>query len=145
MGSKEGLTASKRIYDLLDGCEKNQLDLTVAETREGKKCARKANACIDQLRKEVEQLQRELHDYKTRARAEKDVLRAEVHGELVDREANAARVAERQRFLFERSAAQMGQSSAGDRAAASAAFVEAALVTLCPHPQQMSAGCEQLT
>ena len=81
---------------------------------------------------------------KSRAVIEKDQLRAEMHCELVDREANAARVAERQRFLFERSMAQPGQASAGERASASALYVEAALVALCPHSTPRSPGCDQL-
>lgn len=75
---------------------------------------------------------------------EKDLLRQEMHAEQVDREANAARVAERQRFLFERSLAQPGQSAAGERAVASASFVEAALASLCPHASQKSPGSTQL-
>ena len=81
---------------------------------------------------------------KARAVIEKDQLRAEMHCELVDREANAARVAERQRFLFERSMAQPGQASAAERASASALYVEAALVALCPHSTPRSPGCDQL-
>ena len=81
----------------------------------------------------------------TRHTAEKDVLKAELHCEAVDREANAARVAERQRFLFERAVALPGQSDASERASASAAFVEAALASLCPHGLPPAAGCEALT
>jgi hypothetical protein len=63
----------------------------------------------------------------------------------VDREANAARVSDRQRFLFERAAAQAGQAAASERAAQSAFFVESALVSLCPHhPCPPASGCVQL-
>jgi hypothetical protein len=75
---------------------------------------------------------------------EKDVLRQEMHAEQVDREANAARVAERQRFLFERAVSQPGQAAAGERAVASASFVEAALASLCPHITEKSPGSAQL-
>lgn len=72
------------------------------------------------------------------------MLRAELHGELVDREANAARVNERQKYLFERAEAQTHQSSAHERAAASAAYLEAALQSLDVHVQQPQVGCEAL-
>jgi len=76
-----------------------------------------------------------------RAIVDKDVMRSEMHFELVDREANAARVVERQRFLYERPVAQNGLSQAFDRAASSASFVQAALVALCPHTNPPSRGC----
>ena len=92
----------------------------------------------------LKKARRELADEKSRHVAELDTLRSEVHCELVDREANAARITERQRFLFERTCAQPGQSAANDRAFASAAYVEAAMVALCPHPAPPSSGCDQL-
>lgn len=81
---------------------------------------------------------------RSRSLSERDILRAEMHGEQVDREANAARVAERQRFLFERSVAQSGQATAAEKAMASAAYVEAALASLCPHVGHVSPGAAQL-
>jgi len=88
--------------------------------------------------------QRELVHAKHRARAEVDLLRSELHSELVDREANAARVHERQRFLFEKQSALEGQLVAHDRAAASAAYLEAALVSLDVNTQTAAHGCEVL-
>ena len=103
---------------------------------------------LDKLEKLEQTLQageRDAAYRKSRAIVEKDQLRSEVHCELVDREANAARVSERQRFLFERSTAQPGQASAAERASASALYVEAALVALCPHSTPRSSGCDQLS
>ena len=97
-----------------------------------------------QLQQALQSEQREHAFLEARAVMEKDQLRSELHCELVDREANAARVIERQRFLFERSTAQPGQSSAAERASASALYVEAALVALCPHSTPRSPGCTQL-
>lgn len=79
-----------------------------------------------------------------RTRAEQDTLKAEMHAELVDREANAARVQERQRFLFERSTSLPGQSTAADRAIGAVHHIEAALVALCPHNAPRFTGCDQL-
>lgn len=89
-------------------------------------------------------LKRTLDDQKNRHIIEMDSLRSELHGELVDREANAARIVERQRLLFERSVAQPGQLHGHDRATASAAYVEAALVALCPYTVPPLSGCDTL-
>jgi len=83
-------------------------------------------------------------DAATQARLQLDLLRSEINSELVDREANAARIVERQQFLFQRSSALIGQSSAADRACASALYVEAALASLCPHVNTPMSGCTVL-
>lgn len=118
----------------------HELDLTTFKKR-----LKTLNRLFAEQKQELTQTKRTLHFQKLRATVEVDALRAEVHAELVDREANAARVAERQRFLFERAVALPGQLSASDRAGASAAFVEAALVALCPQTTTPSHGCEQLS
>lgn len=92
----------------------------------------------------LQRAQREHAEAIARFTAELDCLRSEMHCELVDREANAARISERQRFLFERQSAQPGQLTAAERAAQSAAYVEAALAALCPHSTPLAPGCEQL-
>tara|TARA_X000001036_G_scaffold172474_1_gene163020 strand:- start:1208 stop:1594 length:387 start_codon:yes stop_codon:yes gene_type:complete len=89
-------------------------------------------------------LQRALAAEKVRGRAELDALRAELQLELIDREANSARVHERQKYLFERQEALSGQSTAFERAAASAAYLESALLALDVHVQHVSPGCELL-
>lgn len=135
MTAREGLTLSKSMHEVLDRHLKgNNVDLSLSDLRSD---CRTLNSIINKMAREAE-------FNNARAIAEKDALRAELHCEQVDREANAARISERQRFLFERSAAQPGQASAAERAAASAAFVEAALVSLCPHSTPRSPGCDQL-
>mgnify|MGYP004366846045 FL=1 len=99
---------------------------------------------MDELYKLLLSTDRERAHENMRSTIELDTIRSEMHMELVDREANAARVAERQRFLFERSSAQAGQASAAERASASASYVEAALAALCPHTTPASPGCAQL-
>lgn len=89
-------------------------------------------------------LQRSLAAERVRGRVELDALRAELQGELIDREANSARIYERQKYLFERSEALSGQSSAHERAAASAAYLESALLALDVHLQPVGGGCEAL-
>lgn len=134
MDANEGLSLTKSLYEAAEAAIRNESQMDAASVRQSAK----------KLNKLLLTLARQQNCEKTRATIELDTLRAEMHAELVDREANAARVAERQRFLFERQAAQHGQSAAADRAAQSAAFVEAALVSLCPHPTRPSPGCKQL-
>lgn len=134
MDANEGLSLSKSLYEAADAAIRDKTEIDLAAV---KSTAKKLNKLLLVL-------SRQQHFEKSRSTTENDVLRGEMHAELVDREANAARVAERQRFLFERAAAQQGQAAAGDRAAQSAAFVEAALVSLCPHTMPVSPGCAQL-
>lgn len=134
MDAHDGLLLSKQVYEAADTAIRNETEIDLAAVRSAAK----------KLNKLLLVLARQQSFEKARSTVENDTLRAEMHAELVDREANAARVAERQRFLFERAAAQHGQAAAGDRAAQSAAFVEAALVSLCPHTTHISLGCAQL-
>ena len=99
---------------------------------------------LDQLDTTLTHIARHMHHQHARHQCERDVMRTELHLEAVDREANSARVMERQRFLFERSSALPGQADASDRANASAAYVESALSALCPHAVQPTSGCEAL-
>ena len=133
--AKEALTATKALYDAISQLQSeggHELDLDAV-----KRVVKQANAAIHQVMRESAMV-------KVRARAEQDTLRAEIHSELIDVAANAARVADRQRALFERHQALSGQLSAHDRAAASASYVEAALAALCPNGHTRSSGCDQL-
>ena len=131
MDTAEALALSRRLLDAVQ--DASALDFAAA-VRDAQK-----------LSEFLETAARRESSDKARATAELDAMRSEMHAELVDREANAARVADRQRFLFERSTAQLGQCAAADRATQSAAFVEAALVSLCPHTVPPSPGCAQLS
>ena len=133
--AKHALTATKALYEAIQTLQDNgesELDLHAV-----KQVVKLANSTIHRL-------DRELTRAKAQAMVEKDVLRAEIHCELIDVAANAARVAERQAALFERSQALNGSASAFDRAAASASFVESALHSLCPHNYSRAPGCDQL-
>lgn len=133
--AKQALAATKALYEAIQSLQDNggsELDLHAV-----KRVVKQANSTIHRL-------DRELARVKAEARVEKDVLRAEIHCELIDVAANAARVAERQSVLFERSQALNGSASAFDRAVASASFVESALHSLCPHNYSRAPGCDQL-
>lgn len=90
---------------------------------------------------EAHALARQLDDERARHELELKTIRREIHDELIDREANAARIIDRQRALFERSGLD-GQLSAHERAIASANFVESAIAALCPNPPPHSSDCE---
>ena len=135
MDAKEGLSLTKNLFEAADAAINDNEPIDTGSVR----------SVAKRLNKLLQTMARQQSVEKARATAEIDTLRAEMHAELVDREANGARVAERQRFLFERHAAQNGQASAADRAAQSAAFVEAALVSLCPHTTTHAPGCAQLS
>tara|TARA_B100002052_G_C15296979_1_gene339314 strand:+ start:64 stop:468 length:405 start_codon:yes stop_codon:yes gene_type:complete len=81
-------------------------------------------------------LSRQLDFEKRRGAAELQALRAELQEELIAREANAARVAEKQRAAFDTSSALPGALHGLDRAAASAAFIDVALRALDVHAQK---------
>ena len=134
MEVSEGLDLTKKLHQTVDASLNGNGHVDLSEVRSAAK----------RLNKILQGVARHRTFEKARSTAELDALRSEMHTELVDREANAARVAERQRFLFERSSAQNGQAVAAERAAQSAAFVEAALVSLCPHTASQSPGCSQL-
>ena len=107
-------------------------------------CDAQTIKALEEIRHTLVQIQHQIAHEKARHITEKDILRAELHCEAVDREANAARISDRQRFLFERAVALPGQAEASDRAAASASYVEAALASLCPHNVAHMPGCEAL-
>ncbi len=116
----EGLAATKELYGVLRKAGKGK---AVVDHREMMKLCKTANAAIAKQRGHI-------REARARSRVERDILQMEVRADLVDREANAARVMEKQRFLFERSHARQGIGIAHDNASASVAFVEAALVGL---------------
>lgn len=139
--AKEGLRTSKALHQSLTDVNNGTATLDVPSAL---KQVRLLNKIINELHKQLKTIERKQTVNAARRVAEYDCLRSAMHCELVDREANAARISDRQRFLWERSNAQAGQASAAERAGASAAYVEFALASLCPHVLARSAGCDQL-
>lgn len=133
-----GLSLTKELHDRLAAG-------THIPDNELQRHFRSLNKLFSEQERALKKARRDFEFQKMRHTTELDTLRSEVHCELVDREANAARISERQRFLFERPVAQPGQTAANDRAAASAAYVEAALCALCPHSTPRSNGCDQIS
>lgn len=71
-----------------------------------------------------------------------NILREAVRDELIDREANAARVQERQRSIFE--GQEPDALSALDKASQLVAVVESSIASLCPHRLQRAPGVSVL-
>ena len=97
---------------------------------------RQWRAVTAQANKEIVRLQRELAGVRERAEVERAILNEEVRGELVDREANGVRTADRYRAIYERQVNTLDQSEASgvyERAMRAAANIEAAIAGLCTH------------
>jgi len=134
-GSKKRISLAKRLHEIsayLETHEKLPDDMTWVMVRKLAKSLVRSVAAVE----------RAAENERKRALVQRDLLTCELHGEMVDRDANAARVAERQRFLYDRACVSQHRTLANERAAASAAFVEAAIVALCPHYNAPSHGCE---
>lgn len=133
--TKRRLGMAKRLYEITEHLEKTQTlpdSLTWSDLRKLAKTLHKSVATAERVRS---------HEHK-RALVERDILRGESCTDQIDREANAARISERQRFLYDRLSTAPGKANSAERATASAAYVEAALVALCPHSNAPSRGCE---
>ena len=88
--------------------------------------------------KAIVAMQRHASDDAVRADVRENILREAVRDELIDREANAARVHDRQRALFE--GRDSNTLTVFDRVNQTVAGVEASIASLCPHGLQRSSG-----
>ena len=135
--AKAALSATKNLHKRLREWEDKSAH---AEFNDGidweplKKLAADAN-------KAIQAMQRHASDDAVRADVRENILREAVRDELIDREANAARVLDRQRTLAE---TQHGGVAVFERSIASARAVEAAVGALCPHHVSMTPGAAVL-
>ena len=141
--AKAALTATKKLYRLLDECEEAQ-NIGALEISPGsyvdwsalKTLAANANKAVQALRKHAA-------SEAMVADVREGILREEVREELMDREANAARVLDRQRTLMEVGAG--GLAAVHERALQSASQIEASIGALCPYaPLQRASGVDRL-
>lgn len=133
--ARKRIAMSRRLYEISDHMENHGALPDGTTWTEVRKLSKN-------LMRALLSAERTHSDERKRALKEQDLLRSETHIDQVDREANAARVAERQRFLYDRLSTAPGKANAAEHASASAAYVEAALVALCPHTNAPSRGCE---
>jgi hypothetical protein len=99
---------------------------------------KKAKTTVKNAHTTIVALRRRYHEQFHRHRIEKASILAEISGELVDRAANAIRVADRQKFLYEKSVHRNVQVL--EHATAGASYVEAAIASLCPHIESKTEG-----
>jgi len=139
--TKKALSATKNLHKRLRELEEDPRVIIDGEAfpkidyPELKRLAADAN-------KAIQAMQRHSSDNALRADVRENILREAVRDELIDREANAARVQDRQRALFEgRDAAAL---NAFDRANQTVAAIEASVASLCPHQLQRAPGVSVL-
>lgn len=120
--AKSALASTKRTHAAIKKHEDDGTSPDSQELREWRTVAAAAN-------KELSRMVKKLANQEERHKVEMAMINDEVRGELVDREANNARVAERFRMQLERE----NSSLCFDRALNSAAVVEASIAALCPH------------
>ena len=129
--AKEALGSTKELHKRVRDLEQEdkETDRCNPNFKELKKLASDAN-------KAIQAMQRLARDEALRADVRHSILREAVRDELIDREANAARVAERVRLVgdTEKSA------SVWERGNQLAAVVEASIASLCPHQTRHGAG-----
>lgn len=120
--ARASLASTKRIHSEIKQHEQSGSTVSTETLSEWKSVVATAN-------KELSKMVKKLSGVEERHRVEVSIVNEELRGELVDREANSARNAERFRMLLERD----GNSSHLDRAINSASVVEASIAALCPH------------
>lgn len=123
---KEALGTTRTLHKRLD-------ELDDARCEPLKKLAARAN-------KAVQAIQRCAHAESLRADVRESILREAVRGELIDREANAARVLERHRLFAEEGGSSSTAPSTFERARTAAASVEASIASLCSHRSRHAPG-----
>ena len=136
--TKAALSATKNLHKRLrelEDCSETATFNDHIDWEPLKKLAADANKAVQAMR-------RYASDDAVRADVRENMLREAVRDELIDREANAARVYDKQRSLFEgRDSAAL---SAFDRANQTVASVEASIASLCPHQLQRAPGVSVL-
>tara|TARA_B110000902_G_scaffold1636_1_gene1750 strand:- start:195 stop:650 length:456 start_codon:yes stop_codon:yes gene_type:complete len=137
--AKLALNATKKLHTKLSELEEWQgvgvLECSMAlDWAALKKLAADANRA-------VQAMQRLAHVEARRAEVSQGILREAVRDELIDREANAARVLDRQRALAE---SQHCATVVFDRSLTSARNVEASIGALCPNQLRVAAGVANL-
>ena len=121
---KEGLSLTKRLHKRLREWEEHQncMDHTHVDYKELKTMAADANKLLVNLR-------RQLTEDRVVVTTREQILKQTLKEELIDRDANAARVADRQRFSYEKG---QGIASLAQRSEEAVQQINASIVSLCP-------------
>lgn len=117
---KEGLSLTKRIHREIGEVGESEIDPEVSKKFRG------LTADCNRL---LVQLRRQLATDAVEAATRDNLLRQTLKEELIDRDANAARVSERQRLLAEKGA---GIAQLAQRSEEAIQQIDATLASLCP-------------
>ena len=129
--TKVALSATKKLWRSLDALSKKKGGrLEASDFKELKSLALTSNLQIQILKKKV------IMEY-TEADIRETVLREAMRNDLVDREAHAALVFDRQRVVAENN---LDALAAFDRAQTAATQIERGIATLCPHQVRRATG-----
>ena len=141
--ARASLSSTKQLYvDIKKAHEEQQLP-DEEELAKWRKTVSSANKTISLLLKA-------LNTQREQFRVETSVIMEEVRGELVDREANAARTAERYRLFIDREgghgcSVDVASKNAYERALSSSRQIEATLFTLGSTSSLAGPGCKALS
>lgn len=130
MNHKQTMASTKRIFEEMKQCEQTATAPSTEMISSWRSVVRTANA-------ELVRMSRQLACVNEMHRVQMCILLEEMQKELVDREANVARTAERYRVLQDRSAST---GITYERAVSSASVVESAIAQICPHALSRNAG-----
>lgn len=129
--AKKALNATKGLHNRLRELEDMATtDQCLQDFKKLKKLASDAN-------KAVQAMQRHASDEAVRADVSLNILREAVRDDLINRDANAARVIDKQRSMLESNPCA---ASAFERAHTAANAVESAMIALCPHQTKHASG-----
>ena len=131
---KQALSGTKRIHAEMRECEASGTPPALPLVAGWRAEVRRANL-------ELVKLSRQLSATEERAKVEQALMSEEMRGELISREANAARTAERFRVLNER---QGGGVSAHENAINAAATIESQIADICSAPLSLGVGTTAL-
>ena len=124
MSHRAAMTATKRAFEEMKRCERSETPPNVNQLKEWKEALKMANLALSTQ-------QKLLGDLSERHAVDMAVLGEEMRSELVDREANAARTAERFRVMQDKMG--ISDSSGYEKAVHSASVIEASISELCSH------------
>ena len=127
--ARESLASTKRIHSEMKQHEQRGDSVSTKTLSEWKCVVASAN-------KELSKILKKMSSIEERHRVEVSIVNEELRSELVDREANGVRIAERFRMILERE----GNSSQLDRAINSTSVVEASIAALCPNASGVGLG-----
>jgi hypothetical protein len=130
MSYKAAMSGTKRAFHEMKDHEQHDMAVLVSKIADWRSTVRLANS-------ELARMAKQLATTEERHKVERAVIAEEMRSELVDREANVARTAERFRVLQGRSGST---GNTYERAVNSVSAVEASIAQLCSHALNRNGG-----